>query len=128
MVNISTKKKKKKKVEPEFNIKERFRNVKVLVDTNRPKEAIAYIYLVYCAVLDHKFKKPRLPYQTIREYAITAVNQLGQSPESTYSFVKHIEDIIYGGLEPTINEINFTAKLFSTLYKEITKKNFSFSL
>ncbi|MFX1394958.1 MAG: hypothetical protein ACFFAH_15500 [Promethearchaeota archaeon] len=128
MVSLSTKKKKKKKVEPEFNIKERFQNVKVLVDTNRPKEAIAYIYLVYCAVMDHKFKKPRLPYQTIREYAITVVNQLGQSPESTYSFVKHIEDIIYGGLEPTTNEINYTAKLFSTLYKEITKKNFSFSL
>ena len=128
MVKITTKKKKKKKSEPEFNIKSRFQNVKVLVETNRPKEAIAYIYLVYCAVMDHKFKKPRLPHQTIREYAITAVNQLGQSPESTYSFVKHIEDIIYGGLEPTKNEINYTAKLFSTLYKEVTKKNFSFSI
>lgn len=128
MVNISTKKKKKKKVEPELNIKERFRNVKVLVETNRPKEAIAYIYLAYCAVMDDKFKKPRLPHQTIREYAITAVNQLGQLPESTYSFVKRIEDIIYGGLEPTKAEINYTAQLFSTLYKEITNKNFSFSI
>ena len=120
--------KKKKKTEPEFDIKARFRNVKVLVQSNRIKEAIAYIYLVYCAVLDHKFKKPRLTFQTIREYAITAVNQLGQSPESTYSFVKHIEDIIYGGLEPTVDQINYTSQLFSTLYKEITKKNFSFSI
>ena len=126
MVNIPTKK--KKKGEPEFNIKARFRNVKVLVETNRQKEAIAYIYLAYCAVMNHKFKKPRLHHQTIREYAITAVNQLGQLPESTYSFVKHIEDIIYGGLEPTKAEINYTAQLFSTLYKEITNKNFSFSI
>lgn len=128
MVNIPTKKKKKKKAEPEFNIKARFQNVKVLVETNRPKEAIAYIYLAYCAVINHKFKKPRLPHQTIREYAITAVNQLGQPPESTYSFVKRIEDIIYGGLEPTKDEIKNTAQLFSTLYKEITKKTFSFNM
>lgn len=125
---MPTKKKKKKKAEPEFNIKARFQNVKFLVETNRPKEAIAYIYLVYCAVMNHKFKKPRLPHQTIREYAITAVNQLGQPPESTYSFVKRIEDIIYGGLEPTKDEIKNTAQLFSTLYKEITKKTFSFSM
>ena len=128
MVNMPKKKKKKKKAEPEFNIKARFQNVKVLVETNRSKEAIAYIYLVYCAVMNHKFKKPRLPFQTIREYAITAVNQLGQPPESTYSFVKRIEDIIYGGLEPTKDEIKNTAQLFSTLYKEITKKTFSFSM
>jgi len=119
---------KKKGPEPDFDIKARFQNVKVLVQSNRLKEAIAYIYLVYCAVMDHKFKKPRLPFQTIREYAITAVNQLGQKPASTYSFVKHIEDIIYGGLEPTVNQINYTSQLFSTLYKEITNKNFSFTM
>lgn len=119
---------KKKNIEPEFNIKDRFRNVKILVNTNRPKEAIAYIYLVYTQVLDHKFKKPRLLHQTIRQYAIIAVNSLAQSPQSTYAFVKHIEDIIYGGLEPTISQINHTAQLFSTLYNQITKKNFAFNI
>ena len=120
--------KKKKKVEPEFNIKDRFQNVKVLITSNRLKEAIAYIYLVYCMILDHKYKKPRLSHQTIREYAIVAVNQLTQSPESTYSFVRHIEDIIYGGLEPTKEEINKTVHLFSTLYKDLTSKTFQFNL
>jgi hypothetical protein len=79
-------------------------------------------------ILDHKYKKPRLSHQTIREYAIVAVNQLTQSPESTYSFVRHIEDIIYGGLEPTKEEINKTVNLFSTLYKDITSKTFQFNL
>ena len=36
-------KKKKKASEPEIDIKQKFENVKVLLDTNRPKEAIAYI-------------------------------------------------------------------------------------
>ncbi|MFX1374977.1 MAG: hypothetical protein ACFFA0_04125 [Promethearchaeota archaeon] len=123
-------KKKKKVPEPEIDIKQKFENVKVLVDTNRPKEAIAYIYLVYDDLINVKFKKPRLIHQTIREYAITCVNELEKKlkPESVYPFIKKIEDIIYGGLEPTTKELNFTIDLFSNLYNEITGKTINFSL
>ena len=115
--------KKKKVIEPEVDIRQRFENVKVLVETNRAKEAIAYIYLVYNDIITLKFKKPRLAYQTIREYAITCVNELDQKPESVYPFIKKIEDIIYGGIEPTSTEINYTVQLFSTLYNEVTGKS-----
>ncbi|MFX1390245.1 MAG: hypothetical protein ACFE9Z_09305 [Promethearchaeota archaeon] len=123
-------KKKKKQPEPEINIKQRFDNVKILVDTNRPKEAIAYIYLVYDDLINIKFKKPRLAHQTIREYAISCVNELEKKlkPESVYPFIKKIEDFIYGGLEPTTKELNFTIDLFSNIYNEITGKSFSFKL
>ncbi|MFX0104194.1 MAG: hypothetical protein ACFE75_01730 [Candidatus Hodarchaeota archaeon] len=123
-------KKKKKTPEPEINIKQRFDNVKILVNTNRPKEAIAYIYLVYDDLINIKFKKPRLAHQTIREYAISCVNELENNlkPESVYPFIKKIEDIIYGGVEPTEKELNFTISLFSNLYNEITGKNFTFNL
>ncbi len=120
--------KKKKKQEPEYNAKERFQNVKILVQTKRPKEAIAYIYLVYTDLIFKKHKKPREPYQTIREYAITCVNELGLNPQNTYVFIKQIEDIIYGGVEPTSKEFESTISLFSALHKEITNKSFSFSL
>ena len=118
----------RKKGIPEFNIKQRFQNIKILVKTERPKEAIAYVYLVYNALIDYKFKKPRLPHQTIREYAITCVNELNQKPESVYKFVRKIEDIIYGGVEPTTKEFQETINLFSNLYNEITNKTFQFSL
>jgi hypothetical protein len=123
-------KKKKKAPEPEINIKQKFENVKVLVDTNRPKEAIAYIYLVYDDLINVKFKKPRLTHQTIREYAIKCVNELEKKlkPESVYPFIKKIEDIIYGGVEPTTKELNFTIDLFSNLYNEITGKTVNFSV
>jgi len=123
-------KKKKKKQEPEINIKQRFDNVKILVDSKRPKEAIAYIYLVYDDLINIKFKKPRLPYQTIREYAISCVNQLENKlkPESVYPFIKKIEDIIYGGVEPTTKELNFAIDLFTNLYKDITGKSFSYKI
>ncbi|MFX0141203.1 MAG: hypothetical protein ACFFDN_46620 [Candidatus Hodarchaeota archaeon] len=123
-------KKKKKVPEPEINIKQKFDNVKILVETNRPKEAIAYIYLVYDDIINIKFKKPRLAHQTIREYAIACVNELEKKlkPESVYPFIKKIEDIIYGGIEPTNKELNFAIDLFSNLYNEITGKTFSFKL
>jgi len=123
-------KKKKKIPEPEINIKQRFDNVKILVESNRPKEAIAYIYLVYDDLINIKFKKPRLVHQTIREYAIACVNELEKNlkPESVYPFIKKIEDIIYGGVEPTNTELNFAVDLFSNLYNEITGKTFAFKL
>jgi len=127
---MAKKKKKKKSPEPEINIKQRFDNVKILVNTNRPKEAIAYIYLVYDDLISIKFKKPRLAHQTIREYAISCVTELEKNlkPESVYPFIKKIEDIIYGGVEPTDKELNFAINLFSNLYNEITGKTFTFNL
>ncbi len=111
-----------------FDAKKRFKNVKVLIDTGRSKEAIAYMYLLYNDLVKSKHNKPRLPYQTIREYGIICVNELEHNPESTYAFLKKIEDIIYGGIEPTSKEFDLTIQLFSNLYKDITGSNFSYSL
>jgi hypothetical protein len=119
---MAKKKKSKKGQETEIDISQKLENVKVLVSSNRAKEAIAYIYLIYNDVITNKFKKPRLAYQTIREYAITCVNELGQKPEAIYPFIKKIEDIIYGGVEPTVKELNFAVQLFSNLYNDITGK------
>ncbi|MHA1146887.1 MAG: hypothetical protein ACTSR8_01430 [Promethearchaeota archaeon] len=120
--------KKKQEPRPEIDVKQRMENLKILIDSNRSKEGIAYIYLLYNDIVREKFNKPRLPHQTIREYAITCVNELGQNPESVYPFIKRIEDIIYGGLEPTSNEFEYTIQLFGNLYKEITGKTFSFTI
>ncbi len=124
------KKQKKKKKLPTINVKERFENVKILVETNRSKEAIAYIYLVYDGLINIRFNKPRLIHQTIREYAINCVNELENKlkPELVYPFIKKIEDIIYGGIEPTNKELNFAIDLFSNLYSDITGSSLSFKL
>ncbi len=113
--------------EDEIDITQRVDNLKILRETGRPKEAIAYIYLVYNDIIRKKFDKPRLAHQTIREYAITCVNDLGHKPEAVYPFIKKIEDIIYGGVEPTEKEFKFTVNLFSNLYNDITGKKFDYS-
>ncbi|MBD3196785.1 MAG: hypothetical protein GF317_17140 [Candidatus Lokiarchaeota archaeon] len=114
----------RKKKEEVINVKRRKENLKILLDSGRPKEAIAYIYLIYNDVIKNKYDKPRLAHQTIREYAITCVNELGQKPESVYPFIKKIEDIIYGGVEPTKKEFEFTVNMFSKLFNEITGDQF----
>ena len=110
------------------DIDQRFKNVEILVESDRPKEAIAYIYLTYTALVNQKHGKPRLAFQTIREYAITCVNELGQKPGSVYPLVSSVEDIIYGGVEPTKREINNTIDKFSALYNDLTGKSFSYSV
>ncbi|MFO8019527.1 MAG: hypothetical protein R6U96_12950 [Promethearchaeia archaeon] len=117
-----------KEEQKKFDIEDKFENVQILVDSDRSKEAIAYIYLIYNDLMKHEYDKPRLAHQTIREYAIKCVNDLDQNPGSVYTFIKKIEDIIYGGVEPTIPEINKTINLFSSLYQEITNKSFSYNI
>ncbi|TFF99881.1 MAG: hypothetical protein EU542_08615 [Promethearchaeota archaeon] len=118
-----------KDVKPQFiDVDRKKENLRILMKTERSKEAIAYIYLIYNDLIKNKYEKPRLAYQTIREYAITCVNELGQKPETIYPFIKKIEDIIYGGVEPTKKEFESTLNMFSNLYSEITGKNFGFNI
>jgi hypothetical protein len=115
----------KKEPVKKFDEKKKKQNLKILIDSGRLKEAIAYVYLIYADLIKHKYDKPRLPHQTIRQYAILCVNELEQKPELIYPFVKQIEDIIYGGLKPTREQIGTTLDLFSRIYNEIENKDFT---
>jgi hypothetical protein len=108
-----------------FDAKKKKENLKILIDSGRLKEAIAYVFLIYADLMKEKYDKPRLKHQTIREYAILCVNELEQKPEYVYPFVKQIEDIIYGGLEPTREQFGTTINLFSQIYNEIENKEFT---
>ncbi len=102
-------------------------NLKLLKSSDRLQEAIAYTYLMYAELIEKEYKKPRRVYETIREYSITLVNQLGQKPNLIYPFVKMVEDIIYGGKQPTEQQFNDAINAFSQLYNEVTGDTFSLS-
>lgn len=110
-----------------FDEERKKENLKILKETDRLKEAIAYTFLIYGDLIKEKYEKPRQVYQTIREYAITCVNECGVEPNLIYPFVKQVEDIIYGGKEPTEKEFENALNNFSELYREIMNKNFSLS-
>ncbi|MHA1689429.1 MAG: hypothetical protein ACTSUN_08865 [Promethearchaeota archaeon] len=120
--------KKKKKQSSKFDIRKKIQNLKTLIESGRSKEAIAYIYLIYNELIKNKYNKPRLPYQTIREYAITCVNELNQKPENVYPFVSKVESIIYGGIKPDKEDFQSTIQLFSNIYQEVTGTTLSINL
>jgi hypothetical protein len=119
-------KSKKKKTQQIFNIEGKVENIKTLNQTNRMKESIAYIYLIYAELMQQKFGQPRKFFETIRDYAITCVTKLGQNPESVYPFIQKIEETIYGGIEPAEIDFKNIINLFSKLYTEITGKQFRY--
>lgn len=116
----------KKKAEPALDIENKVENIKVLNQTNRMKEAIAYIYLIYTDLVRLKYGQPRKFFETIRDFAITCVTKLGQNPEAIYPFIQKIEETIYGGVDPTETDFKTTLNLFSKIYTEITGKQFKF--
>lgn len=116
--------KKKKASQPTFSIENKMENVAILNKTNRPKEAIAYLYLIYTDLVNIKFGQPRAFHETLKDYAITCVTKLNQNPGYIYPFIQKIEEIIYGGVEPTEDQFKATLRLFARLYFEITGKEF----
>ncbi len=119
-------KKKKKKDQPTFDITHKIKNIQILNQSNRMKESIAYIYLIYTDLMRQKYGQPRKFFETIRDYAITSVTKLGQNPEIIYPFIQKIEETIYGGVEPNEADFKSTINLFSKIYTEITGKQFRF--
>ena len=117
-------KKKDKKTKTEsFNIKEKLRIVKTLINTGRIKEAIAYLYLIYTMLASKKFGVNKTVSQTIRDFAIIMVKQYKQNPQYIYPFIQRIEQVVYGGYPATEEFFQDLLNHFSNLYKELTGSN-----
>ncbi|HMF30074.1 MAG TPA: DUF4129 domain-containing protein [Candidatus Lokiarchaeia archaeon] len=105
-----------------FNMAEKLRRVKVLQQTNRIKEAIAYIFLMFVDVLKDKFgDKVWRPSFTMREFAIRLVKsrQVHMEPEKIYPFITHLEQVLYGGEPVTEAKLEETKQYFQNLYKTL---------
>ena len=105
-----------------FNLSDKLRRVKVLQQTNRIKEAIAYIFLMFVDVLKDKFgPKVWRPSLTMRELAIRLVKsrQVHMEPEKIYPFITHLEGVLYGGEPVTEAKLEETKQYFQNLYKAL---------
>jgi hypothetical protein len=95
-------------------------NVKCLYRSNKAKEAIAYIYILYSKLAEFKWGLAKKATQSIRDYAIQLVKQKGQQPKNIYPFIQQVESIIYGGRQPSEESYTKTIQMFAVLYKELT--------
>jgi hypothetical protein len=114
---------KKKKTGPAtFDVGKRLKNISTLVATERPKESIAYMYMLFTMLSRAKYREAKLPSQSIQDYARVMVKNHGLNPGNIYPFVRQVESIIYGGVQPSNDVYRETLDLFSKVFEEIVGK------
>ncbi len=112
----------------ELDLKSKIKRVQVLYDTNRIKEAVAYLFLIYADAVELSLGVERRPSHTIRELGIKLVKRQAQSPETLYPFIQKVEEIVYSGFEVRKEDLLQAFDLFSKLYSDITSRQINVSL
>ncbi|MHA1510784.1 MAG: DUF4129 domain-containing protein [Promethearchaeota archaeon] len=115
-------KKKKKETGQSFDLSGKLRNIQTLVLTKRPKEAIAYQYMLFTMLCGMKYRETKHPSQSIRDFAMTMVRNHSLNPANVYPFVQEVEHIIYGGRQPNDEAYQRILERFGEVFREITGK------
>jgi hypothetical protein len=116
-------KKEKAQKKEAFNLSAKLKNVRILEQTDRVKEAIAYLYIIYTDVAFQTFGIAKKVSQSIRDYAIVLVKEMQQNPQNVYPFIQKVEKTIYGGYPITPQIFQDVIQQFGVLYQEVTGKN-----
>ena len=105
-----------------FDVGSKLTNIRTLVATQRPKEAIAYMYMLYTMICQAKFKEPKKPSQSIRDYALVMIQRHSQNPATLLNFIQSVEATIYGGRQPSQDVYQQVMESFGVVFREITGK------
>ena len=116
------KKKKAKKQSGKMDLGSRLKNIKTLKRSNRPKEAIAYEYMIFTMICAAKFNERKHPSQSIRDFAMKMVKDHSLSPTNVYPFVQNVEEVLYGGHAPSDEAYQQSTQLFGKVFEEIVGK------
>ncbi len=111
----------KKKTE-NFDVKEKLDNIQTLARTNRPKEAVAYEYMLFVMLCSLKYRQRKEPYESVRDYAMTMVKEHDLSPGNLYPFIQKVEDAIYGGKGRSQEVYAESLEYFNKVFNEIVGK------
>ena len=69
-----------------------------------------------------KYRDRKHPSQSIRDYAMKMVKDHSLNPGTVYPFIQKVEDVIYGGKQPTEDAYKQTLVLFGTVFQDIVGK------
>ncbi|MBN2155215.1 MAG: hypothetical protein JW776_04175 [Candidatus Lokiarchaeota archaeon] len=104
------------------DIEARLKNVRLLYEVGRVKEALAYLYVTYTEIALFKYGIEKRLSQTTTEFAILMVKQFGQNPQNIYPFIQEIEQVVYGGYPHNKQVFNHIIELFARIYLELMEK------
>ncbi len=107
-------------------LEERIKNLKILKDTGRIEESMAYLFnAIFMDLINAKYGKIRQVTETIRDFAIVSVKDFNLKPDAIYPFTQKIEEIIYARpFELSERDFYDTCELFSPVYFLLTGYNF----
>ncbi len=112
----------KKKKGGGFDIGTKLKNIKMLNDTKRPKEAIAYEYMLFVMLCTAKYKDRKHPSQSVRDYAMKMVKDHNMDPTTVYPFIQDVEEVIYGGKPSTADSFQNSLTSFGKVFESIVGK------
>ena len=112
----------KKKTQSGVDISAKLANIKLLKDTKRQKEAIAYEFILLMMLCGSKYRFRKQPYESIRDYAMKLVQDYNVTPGNLYPFIQKVEEAIYGG--KTLDDEMFKQSIdaFNKIFEEIVGK------
>ena len=107
-------------------LEDKIRNLKILKDTGRLEESLSYLFnAIFMELISARFGREKKEFETIRDFAIVSVKELGLKATVVYPFMTKVESIIYN--QPfKISDKDFysTCDIFSPVYFELTGHNF----
>ena len=105
-----------------FDLGAKLKNIQFLVTSKRPKEAIAYEFMLFAMLSGAKFKERKLPSQSIRDFAMITVKKHNMDPAHIYPFIQKVEEVIYGGRQPSVDVYNQSIGLFGKVFEDLVGK------
>ncbi len=102
-------------------LENKLKNITILKDTDRREESVVYLFYVFLQLSEAKYGVIKKSNETINDYAIKCVRDMGLPPSKIYPFIKKIEQILYGS-GGKISEEDFEEifSQFITLFYDFT--------
>ena len=114
--------KKKKGAQQSIDVKQKLSNIKMLKNTKRQKEAIAYEFVLLMMMCGMKYRFRKAPYESIRDYAMKLVQDYDMTPGNLYPFIQKVEEALYGGRKMTDEMYMQSVEAFGKVFEEVTGK------
>jgi hypothetical protein len=120
------KKQKEESVVVNLELTDKIKNLKILKDTGRLEESLSYLFnAIFMELVSAKYGRVKEEFETIRDFAIVSVKELGLKATVVYPFMTKIESIIYNRPFKISDKDFYSAcGIFSPVYFELTGQNF----
>lgn len=107
-------------------LEDKIKNLKILKDTGRLEESLSYLFnAIFMELVSAKYGREKKEFETIRDFAIVSVKELGLKATVVYPFMTKVESIIYNRpFKISDKEFYGACDIFSPVYFELTGHNF----